>query len=174
MPHTIETEHLLLIACNPDMLEQALAGNEALADYLQVTIPTQWTEFGAPALSYALEKLKQSDAGKNWWTYFPIYKQDNTLIGTCGYKGPPDEQGEVEIGYEIAEPYRNKGLATELAKGLIDNAFRLRAVTSFLAHTPGEPNASARVLTKCGFQKTGVIEDEEEGAIWQWTLKYTP
>jgi len=174
MPHTIETERLLLISCNTAILEQALAGNEALEGYLRVNVPAQWTEFGAPALNYALEKLKQSEAGKNWWTYFPIYKPDNTLIGTCGYKGPPDEQGEVEIGYEIAELYRNKGLATELAKALIDNAFRLGAVSSFLAHTLGEPNASTRVLTKCGFQKTGVIEDEDEGPIWQWTLKYKP
>lgn len=171
MLHTVETDHLLLISCNPEMLEQALAGNEALAGYLKVSVPAQWTEFGAAALSYVLGKLKGSDAAKNWWTYFPIHKQDNTLIGTCGYKGPPDEQGEVEIGYEIAEPYRNKGLATELAKGLMDNAFRLNGVTSFLAYTLGELNASTRVLTKCGFQKTDVIEDEEEGTIWKWELK---
>ncbi len=153
------------------MLEQALAGNEALASYLKVKVPAQWTEFGATALSYALEKLKESDAAKNWWTYFPIHKQDNSLIGTCGYKGPPNDDGEVEIGYEIAELYRNKGLATELTKALVDYAFRLADLTSVQAHTLGEVNASTKVLTKCGFQKTEVIEDDENGTIWKWEIK---
>ncbi len=174
MQHTLETDRLLLISCTPELLEQALAGDTALAAYLRVKVPENWTEFGAPALSYALDKLKGSDSDQNWWTYFPIHKQDNTLIGTYGYKGPPNARGEAEIGYEIAEAYRNKGLATELANALADNAFAAEEVTSVLAHTLGEPNASTKVLTKCGFQKTEVIEDEEEGTIWKWELKREP
>lgn len=171
MWHTIETERLLLLSCTPDMLEQALAGDEALAACLRVNVPALWTEFGAPVLSYALEQLKLGDAGKNWWTYFPIHKSDHSLIGTCGYKGPPNEAGEVEIGYEIAEAYRNRGLATELAKALADKAFHAEGVRSVLAHTLGEVNASTKVLSKCGFQKTEVIEDEEHGTLWKWEIK---
>lgn len=120
---------------------------------------------------YALDKLKSGEREFGWWTYLPIHKAENKLIGSCGYKGQPNEDGEVEIGYEIKSEYRNKGLATELAKALVENAFNFDTVNSVQAHTLGEVNASTKVLSKCGFQKTDEIEDKENGAIWKWELK---
>jgi ribosomal-protein-alanine N-acetyltransferase len=102
-------------------------------------------------LQYALDNLTENEEEKNWWTYFPIHKQDNTLIGSGGYKGKPTTEGIVELGYEIASDYRNRGLATEMTKGLIENAFRHASVTSIIAHTLGHNNPSTKVLQKCGF-----------------------
>jgi RimJ/RimL family protein N-acetyltransferase len=136
-----------------------------------VTVPDNWTEFGVGALQYSLDKLSLSEREQGWWTYFPIHKTDNTLIGSGGYKGKPTEQGIVEIGYEISPDYRNKGLATEMTRALIDNAFSLKQVTAIMAHTLGQVNASTRILTKCGFEKTEEINDPDDGMIWKWELK---
>ena len=35
------------------------------------------------------------------------------------------------------------------------------------AHTLPTPNASTRVLTKCGFERIGEVEDPEDGLVWR-------
>jgi ribosomal-protein-alanine N-acetyltransferase len=116
---TIETEILRLIPCDAETLKSAIAGNDQLAKRLGVTVADNWTEFGVESLQYALERLLEDPINFGWWTYFPVHKQDNKLIGSGGYKGSPTDAGTVEVGYEIAAAYRNKGLATELINGLI-------------------------------------------------------
>lgn len=166
----IETPNLLLIAATKDMMQSALEANEQLANNLNVQVPDSWTEMGTGPLIYTLEKLSAGEDEYGWWTYFPIHKKDNSLIGSGGYKGKPKD-GTVEIGYEIAPAYRNKGLATEYAQALIDRAFSFPEIHTVLAHTLAADNASTSVLTKCGFTKTEEINDPEDGLIWKWELK---
>jgi [ribosomal protein S5]-alanine N-acetyltransferase len=168
---TIETENLKLIPCDTEILKSAIQGNEILANKINVTVQDIWTEFGVAALQYSLDKLTESEEEKNWWTYFPVHKQDNKLIGSGGYKGKPTTQGTVELGYEIAPSYRNRGLATEMTKGLIENAFRDERVKAIIAHTLGQDNPSTKVLQKCGFEKVKEINDPDDGLIWKWELK---
>lgn len=170
MSTQIETEHLRLIACDPAILSTAIAGNEPLERYLNVTVPAHWTEFGHRALTTSLHKLTSDETELGWWTYFPIHKSDNTLIGTCGYKGKP-ANGRVEIGYEITKTYRNKGLATELVSALVRTAFVNNGVSTVEAHTLGETNASTRVLAKCGFTIVAELTDETHGSLWRWVLQ---
>ncbi len=167
----IETENLTLIPCDRTLLQKAIEGNKQLAETLNAAVEGQWTEFGTVALQYSLDRLSESADEAGWWTYFPIYKKENKLIGSGGYKGKPTEDGAVEIGYEIAGRYRNKGLATELAKGLIENAFKNDKVKFILAHTLGHENPSTHVLKKCGFEKVENINDPDNGLIWKWMLK---
>jgi [ribosomal protein S5]-alanine N-acetyltransferase len=85
---------------------------------------------------------------------------DGVVIGDCGTHGGPDEQGSVEIGYGLAQPYRGQGYATEAADALADWLLRRPGVRRVVASTlrTGNP-ASRRVLEKAGFQCGG--EDEE-------------
>jgi [ribosomal protein S5]-alanine N-acetyltransferase len=166
----IETQNLTLIPADINLLQKAIEGNKQLAEELHTDIDEHWTEFGTIALRYVLEKLIVNPDEIFWWTYFPVYKKENKLIGSGGYKGKPEDD-TVEIGYEIAPAYRNKGLATEMAKGLIDHAFRNKNVKLILAHTLGHENSSTKVLTKCGFEKVEDINDPDNGLIWKWVLK---
>lgn len=166
----IETENLRLISCDLEILEAAIQGNEMLSKKIQSIVPENWTEFGLEAFQYSLERLKESEEERNWWGYFPIHKLDNRLIGSGGYKGKPTHDGVVELGYEIIPDYRNRGLATEMTNGLIENAFKDYRVKSIIAHTLGQKNPSVSVLMKCGFKKVGEIDDPEDGLIWRWEL----
>jgi len=166
----LETPHLRLIACNRKILAEALKSNQHLADYLKINVPDNWSEFGNSALNYALAQINSGDGQTGWWTYLPVHKGDNKLIGSGGYKGPPDENGTVEIGYEIKSDYRNSGLATELAEALIRHAFHHQHVKKLQAHTLAETNPSTKVLIKCGFVKTDEFHDPENGALWKWEL----
>lgn len=167
----LETKNLKLIPCDSEILKSAIQGNETLAKKLNVAIQDDWTEFGIGALQYSLDRLLESENEKNWWTYFPIHKKDNELIGSGGYKGKPTTDGTVELGYEIAPTYRNRGLATEMTKGLIENAFNDKRVKSIVAHTLGHENSSTKVLQKCGFKKVQEINDPDDGLIWRWELQ---
>ena len=167
----IETKNLSLLPCDCDILRSAILGNEILAKKINVEVPENWSEFGTVALKYALDRLSESDEEKNWWTYFPIHRQQNKLIGSGGYKGKPSAEGIVELGYEIAADYRCRGLATEMTRALIDNAFKDRRVRTIVAHTLGQDNPSTKVLQKCGFEKIEEINDPDDGLIWKWQLK---
>lgn len=167
----IETKRLILVKSDKTMLEHALSSEKDFARFLGVEIAENWTEFGTEPLKYVLNQLTQSDEQDGWWTYFPIHKQDQKLIGSGGYKGIPNENGEVELGYEIAPEYRNLGFATEMTQGLVDHALQDKRIRAILAHTLGEINPSTKVLTKCGFQKIAALTDPEDGEIWKWELK---
>jgi RimJ/RimL family protein N-acetyltransferase len=100
----------------------------------------------------------------------PVLRETNELVGSCGYKGKPNEAGEVEIGYEIAATHRQKGLGTEAALALRDLAFRSAAVKKVIAHTLAEQNPSTRILQHCGMVKVGELIDPDEGPVWRWEI----
>jgi RimJ/RimL family protein N-acetyltransferase len=93
------------------------------------------------------------------------------VIGSCAYKGPPDEGGVVEIAYAVDPEYQGRGYATEAARALVNFAFRSGQVRLVRAHTRAENNASTRVLAKCGFERVGEVVDPEDGLVWRWELQ---
>jgi [ribosomal protein S5]-alanine N-acetyltransferase len=137
---------------------------------LKVKTPAQWTTFKdmADALPYFYETYKFH--GTTWGSFFITHKMDKVLVGTCGFKGGPDEEDIVEIGYEIKEDYRSQGLASEAAKGLMDYAFASGRAKKVWAHTLAFENASGSVLKKLGFTFIGEFHDPEDGDIWRWEI----
>jgi RimJ/RimL family protein N-acetyltransferase len=97
-----------------------------------------------------------------------IHRNSGTAVGSCGFKGPPDAEGMVEIAYGIEPEHQGKGYATEAAAALVGYAFASDQVRVVRAHTLPVPNASTRVLTKCGFQKIGEAMDPDDGLVWRW------
>ena len=162
------SKKIRLINCDRKILESIAQGNDTLSKYLNVKVIDKWTAFGNQIFEWALQQLLKNPDSKKWYTYLPIEIKSNTLIGTCGYKGPPDENGMVEIGYEVAEKFRNRGYATEIAQILINAAFENRVIKVILAHTLPEESASVKVLKKCDFKFVKEVYDSEDGTIWQW------
>jgi ribosomal-protein-alanine N-acetyltransferase len=169
----IETPRVQLICCSKDILEALFKGDEALAGLLEINIPAKWTEFGEPAFRFTYKNILDGSGKIEWWAYLPILKKTKTLLGSCGYKGDP-KNGMVEIGYEVAEAYRGWGLATEMAKALIKNAFEYNDVEYVQAHTLAEVNESGSVLKKCGMQMMNEVDDPDDGKIWRWEIRKQP
>jgi [ribosomal protein S5]-alanine N-acetyltransferase len=168
----IETPRLHLVCCDLILTEIILKNNnELLSDYLGAKIPKKWTEFGEVAFKWTRDRLTQYPNEARWYSYLPILLSENTLVGSMGYKGAPDANGMVEIGYEIAEDFRQRGLAFEAAQALITAAWTDPQVTVVQAHTLAEENSSVRILRKCGMSFITEIDDPEDGIIWQWQLK---
>lgn len=167
----LESPRLMLIPGSTEILQAAIEGPQSLAAVLRVRVPDDWTEFGTAPLQYALDKIRDADTDRLWWMYFPIHREDEVLVGCAGYKGAPNEKGEVEIGYEITPGYRRLGLATEMAATLVGHAFRHGHVNTVTAHTLAFNNASTRILQNLGFQKTGAFTDPDDGPVWAWALE---
>lgn len=167
----LTTQRCQLINADESLLSFAVQNEILLAEKLKVKLSRNWNHFGAEIFTYVLDKVKENQESQTWWTWFPIHKDSNTLIGTCGYKGPPNQLGEVEIGYEIAPDFRNRGLATEMAKALVDYASNQIEVEKIIAHTLPMENPSTSVLKKLGFFKVAELIDPEDGAVWRWELR---
>ena len=170
MDKELSTDQLRIINCDLQAIEMVLHGNDVLGMYFGIGVPDGWTEFGAPIFEYTLERLKTHPQDAQWWTWLPVLRKTNELVGSCGFKGKPNAQGEVEIGYEIAASERRKGLGTEAALALRDLAFRSPEVNKVIAHTLAAFNPSTRILQHCGMVKVAELIDPEDGAIWRWEI----
>jgi RimJ/RimL family protein N-acetyltransferase len=89
-------------------------------------------------------------------------------IGSVGFKSPPTPDGSVEIAYMIKPEHQGRGFATEACQAVVAFASASGLVQTVRAHTLPEPNASTRVLTKCGFRCVGEVIDPEDGRVWRW------
>ena len=103
-----------------------------------------------------------------------MHRGSAAAVGRCGFKGPPAADGIVEIAYGIDPDHQGKGYATEAAEALVIFAFVSERVRVVRAHTLPEPNASTRVLTKCGFRYVGEVIDPEDGLVWRWEKSRDP
>jgi len=97
-----------------------------------------------------------------------VHRASGSVVGQCGFKGPPDADGVVEIAYGVNPEQEGRGFATEAAGALASYALSHEEVRVVRAHTLPEANASTRVLTKCGFQRVGEVIDPDDGAVWRW------
>ncbi|WP_346317090.1 GNAT family N-acetyltransferase [Chitinophaga sp. YIM B06452] len=165
----IQTSRLQLLPCTLKYFEAALHGNEALAQLLGADVPEQWTEFPEMVL-VAYDKLRNDPALLGWFFYLAIHRADNRLIGTGGFKGRPDANGVVEIGYEVSSAYREQGYATEMAETLIRFAFSHSYVNKVIAHTLEEYNAAVKVLQKAGMHFAGAVNGTDAGELWRWEI----
>ena len=120
------------------------------------------------ALSSEWLRLVERGAAEQWvHGYVAVSRVDGATVGRCGFKGPPGDDGAVEIAYGVEPAREGQGYATEMARALARHAFGT-GVPIVRAHTLPEPNASTRVLTKCGFRKVGEVVDPEDGLVWRW------
>lgn len=165
----IQTTRLQLLPCTLKFFEAVLQGNEALAQLLGADVPEDWTEFPEMVL-VAYDKMRNDPALLGWFFYLAVHRADNRLIGTASFKGRPDANGVVEIGYEVSVAYREQGYATEIAQTLIRFAFSHPQVTKVIAHTEEEYNAAVKVLQKAGMRFAGAVHGADAGELWRWEI----
>jgi ribosomal-protein-alanine N-acetyltransferase len=149
------TKNLKLV---PQTKEEVLAMIEAMSPAEKAELSADW-----------LALLHASTSADPWTHGFSLLlRNGDTVVGTGGFKGPPAADGVVEIAYGVSPEYQGNGYATEAAQALTAYAFSSGKVRVVRAHTLPESNASARVLTKCGFRRIGEVIDPEDGLVWRW------
>lgn len=138
-------------------------GKSNLEALLNTSIPDGWPQFP--------EAFDQSnEASATWPSYFFLCPSEQSLVGNGGFAGTLNEAGEVEIGYEIAPQFQNRGFATAAVKKMLKYAFSQKEVLAVVAHTLAEENASNAVLKKVGMSFVAEIPNPELGAVWRWSI----
>jgi RimJ/RimL family protein N-acetyltransferase len=163
-----------LLAHTPEHLRTLLEGADAYQSRFQIKVAAGVRDFlaGPEVSAEFLERLNGPAAADPWKDGFAIlHFADNTVIGLCGFTGPPSMDGVVEIAYGIAPGYQNRGHAREAAQELIAYAFANERIRTVRAHTLPQDNASTRVLTKCGFARIGEVTHAADGVVWRWEMQ---
>lgn len=166
-----ETSRLLLLASSPRHLLALLEEPDRFVELTGFSAAEGLRElFGSGDVSPAwLAALRTASSPDPWrHGFFVIDRDERCVIGSAGFKGPPDPRGVVEIAYGIAPSYEGKGYATEAAGALVAFAFAWPEVQVVRAHTLPVANASTRVLRKCGFRHVDSVVDPEDGPVWRW------
>lgn len=102
------------------------------------------------------------------WSGYLAVDAAEVIVGTCGFKGPPDAAGVVEIAYFTFPGFEGQGVASAMAAALVERASSADGVRRLRAHTLPERNASTRILEKVGFGRLGEVVDPEDGLVWRW------
>jgi len=149
----LETARLRLVL---ESTEDVLARIEALSPADRAQVSPDW-----------LARARVSKPTP--WThgFAMLERTTGDPVGGCGYKGPLDAEGAVEIAYGVHPSYQRRGYAKEAAAALTDFAFEAGA-RLVRAHTLPDNVASARVLAACGFANIGEVVDPEDGLVWRW------
>ena len=151
----LQTKRLKLV---PQTIEEVRAMIEGLSSSEKAAMSADW-----------VARFQAATAADPWIHGFSLVLRENDLVvGKGGFKAPPTPDGVVEIAYVVSPDHQGKGYATEGAAALAAYAFDSGQVQVVRAHTLPEPNASTRVLTKCGFRYIGEAIDPEDGLVWRW------
>jgi len=161
----IRTARLDLVIAREKHLRAELENPFALGLSLDCDVPGGWPPefYDTDAVNYSLNWLLKHPADAEWGFYYFLERGSGggrpTLVGAGGFKGPPDPDGLVELGYSIVPERQRRGYATEAVRGLLAFAFASPRVRTVIAQTLPSLVASIGVLEKAGFQFAGAGDD---------------
>lgn len=163
----IRTERLLLVPCDASLARAEADHRDAFFRQLGVDRPEVWPPENNDqnTIAFNLQKLTQGgDRAVGWWQWYFILEEAERrqLIGNGGFKGPPDADGLVEVGYALLDAFRGNSYAAEALTGLTDWAARHGARQAIVQTLP-ELQASIRTAQKAGFD--GPMKGLEPGAV---------
>ncbi|HDR7707769.1 MULTISPECIES: GNAT family N-acetyltransferase [Bacillus] len=138
----LETERLYIVPCTEERIQ----------------IANEQGYNSGPHIVGHVENVKQDVALLPWGAWYVLRKEDDSVLGDIGFKGGPNENQTVEIGYGFIEKYWNQGYATEAVKELIDWAFKTGEVETIIAETLLDNYSSMRVLEKLHMKRVNATE----------------
>ena len=151
----LQTDRLTLVLNSVNDVRELIEG---LSDDMRAEVSPPW-----------LEKALAATESDPWLHGFKAtLREDGTIVADVAFKGPPSDDGFVEIASGIAPEHQGRGFATEAARALIVFARQAAGVRVVRAHTRHDNLASLRVLAKCGFRFVGEVIDPEDGLVQRW------
>ena len=149
----IETERLIL-------RHMKVSDARDMYDYArrpQVTRYLLWAPHDS--LDYTRSYLKQVERCYRQGTFHDfgvILKENNRLIGTCGFARIDEANSTAEAGYVLNPDYWGKGIATEALSAVIALGFEKRGFNRIESRYMVDNQASRRVMEKSGMSFEGI------------------
>ena len=151
----IRTARLRLIAITPEMLGAEPLGRAAQGDLLRARVPADWPpdHWEAHVWAHILAQYRAQPSTFGWHRYMLTEDRPSELIGCLG--GFPCANGDVEIGYSVAESAQRQGYGSEAACALMTWLLRRPEVRSVSAQAFETSPGSIKIMQRCGMSCVG-------------------
>ncbi|MFI1304390.1 GNAT family N-acetyltransferase [Streptomyces sioyaensis] len=153
-PLALTAGRVALRALLPTTAARVADGESAGFDWIDGT-PAETTSGGA---GIAVRAAAAGHYRPGWGVFVLTDAAAGTALGSIGFHGPPDDEGFVEIGYDLSPSARGAGWATEAVRLLAGWAATHPEVRTVCALTEPENLPSQRVLERAGFRFVGERE----------------
>ncbi|GAA4307765.1 GNAT family N-acetyltransferase [Nibribacter koreensis] len=115
----IVTSRLCLLPFTQEICQQVLAGEYTALEHTGITPAPGWPdEETLDTLPKILKNLAKVPAPTGFESWMVLKKENMTLIGDASFKGVPNPNGEVDLGYGIIAAEQQKGYGLEVAQAL--------------------------------------------------------
>jgi ribosomal-protein-alanine N-acetyltransferase len=154
---TLETERLRLrpFTLDDEAAVFALVSDPEIARFVRFEAHRDIAETRA-FLELVLECYGRGDP----FAWAIVRRDDERLIGSCGFVSQGGERKSAEIGYWLGKPYWGKGYAVEAAQALVRFGFEQMNLERVEAKCFVENRAGQRVIEKLGMKLEGTDRSE--------------
>ena len=156
-PH-LETENLALRELHSGDAESlfAILGDEEVTEFYDDEVFRD--------ISQASEQIEAWAAGfkaRRCVRWGITRRENDEIVGTCGYYGFHNWHKRAGIGYELARSFWRQGIMTEALGTIIEFGFKRIGLNRIEAVVLQENEGSARLLEGLGFSQEGVLREYE-------------
>ncbi len=147
----ISTPRLTLIAFPHTFMMALVTSKQSFTALSGLNTAADWPNPDLlDAMAFIASAIDAEPKLADWMRLF-VLKDSGLVVGEAGFKGLPDLDGAVEIGYGVAQSYRGIGLATEAVHALCEWALQQPGVCRIKAECLPENTGSIRLLRRVGF-----------------------
>jgi RimJ/RimL family protein N-acetyltransferase len=114
-------------------------------------------------LAWRVPQVKVDPSCNKWFVRFIVLQESREVIGSTSFHGVPDENGMIEIGLGVEEPFRNQGFAKEALLGMWRWVSAQTGVRKLRYTVSPENLASIAVIDYFGFVYKGQQIDDIDG-----------
>jgi len=148
-----------------ELMEVLLGGDlESARAMVGYRIPADWPQAMESVLRFRIAVARERPEVLPLLLCAMVLRADpQVVVGRLGFHGPVDEQGMLEIGYEVFPAYRRQGYAREAVVAMFRWAQGDPGVRRFRASVSPENTPSRGLVTGLGFVEVGSQWDEDDG-----------
>lgn len=150
----IETDRLI-------MRELTLGDAEAIYRHFSIPEVTRFMDIDVCKDLREAEEIIAFHIDDSGCRYGLYSKEDNDLMGTCGFHCwiIEDEESRAEIGFDLSPRYWGRGFMQEALNEMLDIGFELMKLDYIEATTEIQNVQSQKLLKKMNFTQEGLKND---------------
>jgi [ribosomal protein S5]-alanine N-acetyltransferase len=161
----VSTDRLNLVPMSLELMEALERGDvESAQQLVGYRIPADWPQVMGSVLRFRIPLARsRPDAVPLLLLAMVLRAEPEVVVGRLGFHGPVDEDGMLEIGYEVFPAFRRRGYGREAVSGMFRSAQEDPAVLRFRASVRPDNAPSRNLVTSLGFTEVGSQWDDEDG-----------
>src|SRR5450756_41546 len=161
----VSSDRLDLVPMTLELMEALQRGDrESAQRMVGYRIPKDWPQNMESLLRFRIPLARsQTEALPLLLRAMVLRADPEVVVGRIGFRGPTDDAGMLEIGYEVFPAYRRQGYAREAVLAMFRWAQRDPAVLRFRASVSPDNAPSRNLVAGIGFIEVGSQWDEEDG-----------